>query len=90
MDYFLGYEVYEKSFATPRAYTFNETETENGWTPPLNTYSSPDMKCFTIIVPFQRKNTILAIDIHVKTEIFPEGLRPNIPNEFTVIEKLSN
>ena len=54
-DYLLGYEVYAKNFGTPRRYTFNEKQIEGGWTPPLNTYSSPDMKCFTVNIPFERE-----------------------------------
>ena len=83
-DYFLSYDIFE-NFDRPRKYTFDEKQIENGWKPPHNTYSSPMMKCFTVDVPFQQNKTILAIAINIKTDIFPDGLRPNVPNQFMVV-----
>ena len=68
-DYFLSYEIFE-NFESAKMYTFDEKHVENGWKPPFNKYSSPNMECFTIDIPFQHKKNILAIGIQIKTDIF--------------------
>ena len=77
-DYIVGYDIKFDDEEKISNITPEFLELENkGWNPPYASLTNPDMKCFTLDIPYQHGKLLKYISIRIKTNIFRNGIRPH-------------
>ena len=78
-DYFLGYDIMQADL-TLKSYTDFKSRYNDGWKPPYVSHRHPKWKAFAVDKPYHKGQRIIRIWTKIKTEIFPNGIRPHRTN----------
>ena len=76
MDYFIEYHV---EYDDGNYFLFRKSTPDhrNGWKAPYSAGNVSVGKAFTIDIPFERNRKVRAVNIKLKTAVFPNQLRPH-------------